>query len=161
MGHGSRATAAAGGAMPTRNERRSILGIVIHGCPPSYALGGGMNCRAHLLEGAASADIGDRVVDVGIGRLRLFLQQRRDRHDHATLAVAALRYVEIDPSFLNLGSTLFSARPSMVVIFLPTASPAVHAARTRRRAVDVHGAGAALRDSAAVFGPGHADRFRG
>src|SRR6266446_4698459 len=32
---------------------------------------GGVNCFARLLEGAATANIGDRLVDVGVGRLRL------------------------------------------------------------------------------------------
>src|SRR5262249_56377594 len=49
--------------------------------------------RAHLLEGAAAADVGDGAVDVGVGRLGLLAQQRRHRHDHAALAVAALRHV--------------------------------------------------------------------
>src|SRR5688572_24196958 len=53
--------------------------------------------RAHLLERAAAADVGDRGVDVRVGRLGLVLQQRRHRHDHPRLAVAALRHVVLDP----------------------------------------------------------------
>ena len=47
----------------------------------------------------------------------------------------------------------------MVVIFLPTASLTGKRAGARRHAVDVNGAGAALRDAAAVFGAGQADVF--
>ena len=61
-----------------------------------------MDRLAHLLEGAAAADVGDRGVDVGVGGLRLVLQQRRHRHDHARLAVAALRHVVLEPGLLHL-----------------------------------------------------------
>ena len=46
----------------------------------------------------------------------------------------------------------------MVVISLPAASASVHRAGARRDAVDMHRAGAALRDAAAVLGAGHAER---
>src|SRR5262249_36839275 len=46
---------------------------------------------ADALVGAAAADVGHRLVDVGIGRLRLFREQRRRRHDLPRLAVPALR----------------------------------------------------------------------
>ncbi len=45
----------------------------------------------------------------------------------------------------------------MVVILVPTAPLTVKRAGAGRHAVDVHGAGAALRDAAAVFGAGQAD----
>ena len=45
----------------------------------------------------------------------------------------------------------------MVVICLPTASLTGTQQERDRHAVDVHGAGAALRDAAAVFGAGQAD----
>ena len=42
--------------------------------------------------GAAAADVaGHRIVDVGVGRMRIACEQRRRRHDLARLAVAALR----------------------------------------------------------------------
>src|SRR5262245_66427505 len=78
-----------------------------------------MDRRAHLLEGAATADIGDAGVDVGVGRLRLVLEQLSDGHDHAALAVAALRHVVSIQAFCTLCSTPFFASPSMVVICLP------------------------------------------
>ncbi|MEA2822205.1 MAG: isoquinoline 1-oxidoreductase subunit alpha, partial [Bradyrhizobium sp.] len=62
---------------------------------------GGVDRLAHLLEGAPAADVGDGLVDVLIGRLRLLLEQGRDRHDHSALAIAALRDVVIDPGLLH------------------------------------------------------------
>src|SRR5215470_12175246 len=66
----------------------------------SLRVRGRVDRGAHLLEGAATADVGDRLIDVGIRGLGLFLKQSSHRHDHAALAIAALRYVEIDPSLL-------------------------------------------------------------
>ena len=61
-----------------------------------------MDGLAHLLEGAAAANVGDLVIDVSVGRLRLFFEQRRNRHDHTALAIAALRHVMLDPGLLYL-----------------------------------------------------------
>src|SRR5215207_8883543 len=58
---------------------------------------GGVDRLADLLEGPASADIGDGLVDVLVGRLRLHLEKCGDRHDHAALAIAALRNGVGDP----------------------------------------------------------------
>src|SRR5262245_22328385 len=79
----------AAAAAPTTKERRLICGVWViwfMARPPSSRVGCRVNGRAHLLEGAAAADIGDGVVDLGVGGLRLVLQERRDRHDHAGLA---------------------------------------------------------------------------
>src|SRR6185369_2041254 len=124
---------------------------------PLHVRGSGVDRRAHLLEGAAPADVGDGVVDVGIGRLRFLLEERRHRHDHAALAITALRHVAVDPGFLHAvqhavlrkafdGGYLFTDRVADL-----------HAAGPCRDAVDVDGAGAALRDAAAVFRAGQAD----
>src|SRR4051794_9251977 len=75
----------------TTNERRFIFGTKFM-CP-SLRVRRGVDRRAHLLEGAASTDVGDRIVDVLVGRLRLLSEQRRYRHDHSALAEAALRHV--------------------------------------------------------------------
>src|SRR5262245_36387349 len=63
---------------------------------------GVVDCRADLLKSSAAADIGDGLVDVLVGRLRLLLEKRCDRHDHATLAIAALRNIVGDPGLLHL-----------------------------------------------------------
>jgi hypothetical protein len=50
------------------------------------------------LVGAAPTDIGDRVINIGIGRFRPILEQRHDGHDHSALAVSALRDIKKDKS---------------------------------------------------------------
>src|ERR1700722_17810008 len=68
-----------------------------------YALcvGRGVDRGADALIAAATANIGDRRIDLGVGRLGVLLEQGRDRHDHSALAIAALRHIEIEPSLLH------------------------------------------------------------
>src|SRR5690348_9258659 len=87
-------------AVPMTKERR--LSLMCLFMASSSGVRGGVNRLAHLLEGAAAADIGDGVVDVLVGRLRLLLQKRRHRHDHAGLAIAALRHIVGNPGLLHL-----------------------------------------------------------
>src|SRR5882757_8634615 len=79
-----------------RNVRRSNCGDAVMACPRSSLwrsrLRGGVDRLAHLLVGAAAADVGDGAVDIGVARFRIVLEQRRDGHDHAGLAIAALRH---------------------------------------------------------------------
>src|SRR6266446_9113722 len=86
-------------AVPMTKARRLSVGIWFMAA--SSNVGGGVDCLAHLLEGAAAADIGDGFVDVLVGRLRLLLEKRRHRHDHAGLAIPALRNVIGDPGLLD------------------------------------------------------------
>src|SRR6266436_2074739 len=74
-------------------------------------VGGGVDGVAHLLIGAAAADIGDGAVDIGVGRLRVVLEQRGNRHDHPTLAITALRHVVVDPSLLYLVQRAVGGEP--------------------------------------------------
>src|SRR4051794_20332049 len=67
----------------TTKERRFIFGTKFMIAP--LRVRGAVDRRAHLLEGAASADIRDRLVDVLVGRLGLLGEQRGHRHDHAAL----------------------------------------------------------------------------
>src|SRR5262249_34703585 len=87
-------------AAPTTNERRLRRGMWVMAASRSGVRGGG-DGGGDLLMGAAATDVRDRCVDVGIGRLRLLLEQRRHRHDHAALAIAALRHVIVEPSLLD------------------------------------------------------------
>src|SRR5262245_47676586 len=125
--------------------------------PSLRARRGGVDRLADLLEGATPADVGDGFVDVGVGRLRLLLEERRDGHDHAALAVAALRNVVVDPGLLYLvhGAGRREAFDRGDLLALGSADR--QRARAHRFAVDVHGAGAALRDAAAVLGAGETD----
>src|SRR2546423_11595876 len=58
---------------------------------------GSVNGCAHLLECAAAADVGDGIIDIGVRRTGLLLEQSRNGHDHAALTIPALRNVVIDP----------------------------------------------------------------
>src|SRR3981081_3942974 len=147
-------------AVPITKARRLRLVIVSRGIwfmAASSSVRGGVDRLAHLLEGAATADIGDGLVDVLVGRLRLFLAQRRHRHHHPAVAVAELRNIVGNPGLLHFvqrsvaaqsfnGGDLFSGR------FADQ-----HAARAHRNAVDMDGAGPALCNAASIFGAGQAD----
>src|SRR5260370_811207 len=104
-------------AAPVSRERRLTCGDRGMACPryalaaawvcwgqgiPPLCLGGGGDRLAPLLIGAAATDIGDGAVDIGVVCFRVVLEQRSDRHDHAALAIAALRHVVVDPGLLHL-----------------------------------------------------------
>src|SRR6185295_796135 len=60
------------------------------------------NRRADARVGAAAAQIaGERLIDLGVARLRLLGEQRRRRHDLPRLAVATLRHRLLDPGALQ------------------------------------------------------------
>src|SRR5215471_17125177 len=84
-------------AEPITKPRRLSFGMTCWFIVASSSARGGVDRLAHLLEGAATADIGNGLVDVLIGRCGLLLEQRRHRHDHSALAIAALRHVVGDP----------------------------------------------------------------
>ena len=61
-----------------------------------------MNGLANPLIGSATADVAaESFINVGIGWRWIFCQQRRRCHDHAHLAVAALRHLRVQPRNLH------------------------------------------------------------
>src|SRR6185295_1542131 len=154
---------------PTTNLRRESFGVLsivfvmasssrlaISGARLPAVAGREMHGFADALVGPAAADVGHRRVDIGVGRLRLLLQQRDGGHDLARLAVAALRHIDRRPGFLHrmrgVGREALDGDDLV---------GRLHGAERDRAgalhfAVDVHRAGAALRDAAAVFGAGEA-----
>src|SRR5215471_753092 len=143
-------------AVPMTKERRLSLTCLF--MVSSSGVRGGVDRLAHLLEGAAAADIGDGVVDVLVRGLRLILQERRHGHDHAGLAIAALRHVVGNPGLLYLvqgavgtGQT-FDGGDLLAGGFADG-----HAAGAHRHAVDMDGAGAALCNAASIFGSGQSN----
>src|SRR5713226_882776 len=62
-------------AVPMTKARRLSLGINCLFMAAPSSVSGGVNGFTHLLERAATADIGDGLVDVLVGRLRLLLQK--------------------------------------------------------------------------------------
>src|SRR5260221_4154976 len=88
-------------AVPMTKARRLRVGIWFMAAASSHVRGG-VDCLAHLLEGAAAADIGDGFVDVLVGRIWLLLEKGCHRHDHPALAITALRNIIGDPRLLHL-----------------------------------------------------------
>src|SRR5258707_6881181 len=111
-----------------------------------------MHAGANALIGAAAADIGHRLIDVLFGRLGVLLEQSRGRHDLSGLAIAALRHVEPGPGLLD--GMRGVGRKALVGDDLVAGFEAAERDRAGalHLAVDVHRAGAALRNAAAVFG---------
>src|SRR6266849_5178202 len=144
-------------AVPMTKARRLSVGIWFMAA--SSNVRGGVDCLAHLLEGAAAANIGDGFVDVLVGRLRLLLEKRCHRHDHAGLTVSALRNVVGDPGFLHLVQCAIPGQPFNGGDPLANGFADLYAARAHRHAIDVDGAGPALCNAATVFGAGQADIF--
>src|SRR5688572_24628030 len=90
-------------AEPTMKERRLTLGnLGMAAMVVSLCFRSCVDCLAHFLERAAAADVGDGGVDVRVGGLGFRLQQRLGCHDHAALAIAALRHLVGDPGRLDL-----------------------------------------------------------
>src|SRR5439155_3334454 len=120
-------------------------------------------CNAHGIAdarvGSAAANIGHRVVDILVARIRILIEQRCRGHDLSRLAIAALRYVELCPGLLHRmrARRRKSFDGDDFVAGLDRADG--DRARAHHVAVDVHRARAALRDAAAVFRPGEADVF--
>ena len=157
---------AAGGGCGADDEvaARKLCGVaadgLCHGVTPQpfdASLAAMMHGRADALIGAAATDVGHRLVDVLVGRLRRLLEQRRRCHDLAGLAVAALRHVDREPSLLHrvraVGREALDGDDRVGRLHVADADRA----RALHLAVDVHGAGAALRDAAAVFRAGETD----
>ena len=132
-----------------------------HGALLTTAVRGGLLDRladAHI--GAAAADVArHRGVDIGIVGIGRRGEQRRGRHDLAGLAIAALHDFEVEPGLLHLGAggrraDAFDGGDRAVADRADRQHAGAH-----RLAVDMHGAGAALRDAAAEFRAGHAEHI--
>src|SRR6266404_1117579 len=141
----------------TMNSRRESFLVLSMAFSSGLRLRSGVDRFAHLLEGPAATDVGDRCVDVGIGRIRLLCQERGCGHDHSRLAVAALRHVVLEPRLLDPVERAFLRQAFDRHDALAFDLRHRRRARADRLAVDVHGARAALRDAAAVFRSGQSD----
>src|SRR5262245_1091071 len=145
---------------PTMNARRGTSGP---GQSRSMLMSGPLLSGRHVhggadpLIGPAAADVGHGVVDVLVGRSRMLPEQRGGRHDLAGLAVTALGHVERRPGLLHrVGAGGRQALDG------DDAVGGLHAGHRNDAgaddlSVEVHGAGAALGDAAAVLGAGQAD----
>src|SRR5713101_1700093 len=67
----------------------------------SFAPASLVDGRAYAGERTASADVRETRVDLLVCRVRNLRQEASDGHDHARLAVAALRHLVRDPGLLH------------------------------------------------------------
>src|SRR6266704_2746372 len=116
-----------------------------------------MDGGADSLVGAAAADVRHRGVDVGVRGVRVLRQQRSGGHDLARLAVPALRDVLRDPGALHRVRAVLGKAFDRGDALAGDRRHGQHAG-ARRNAVQVHGAGAALRDAAPELGAGESER---
>src|SRR5215831_16064931 len=92
-------------AVDARKSRRfisafglfSMFAVIVAHPISSLQFGGAMDSLADTQIGPAAADVGHRTVDIGVGRLRFFLEQVHCGHDLPRLAVSALGHVKFDP----------------------------------------------------------------
>src|SRR6266446_9954741 len=144
----------AAAAVPTMKLRREKFSFFMSRLLPA---GRHVYRRANALIGAAPADVGHHVVDVPVGRFGLLPQEGRRGHDLPGLAVAALRHVELRPGLLHgMGAGGRQAFDGDDPIRRLHAADGDHAG-AHQLAVDVDGAGAALRDATTILGARQAD----
>src|SRR5215472_16117787 len=62
--------------------------------------------RTNALKRAAAADVCYRLCELVVGRMGIAREQRAHGHDHARLAIAALRHLVLDPGFLHRGEAV-------------------------------------------------------
>src|SRR5215831_5437273 len=106
-----------------------------------------MNRLPDAMISAAAARVGYSGIDIGIGGIRLTLQQSQCAHDHPGLAVAALRRIEFLPCDLN-GMAAVRRDSFDRGDFLADCHACRNAARADGLTIDVHGARTALSDAA-------------
>ena len=104
-----------------------------------------------MIVGATATDVGDRAVNVPVGGNGVALQQGGGGHDHTCLAVATLGHVHLNTGLLDrMGAVRgesFDGGYRLARDFTHSDATGAYGA-----SVDVHGAGAALLDAAAVLG---------
>src|SRR5262252_3490082 len=89
-------------AVLASNERRSICPVAVMATSKSFSSAGrSVDSGTDALVGATAADIGDRVINIGVGRFWPILEQRHNGHDHSALAVSALRDIVINPRLVD------------------------------------------------------------
>src|SRR6202044_1216756 len=91
-------------------------------------------------------------IDVLIVRMGIAVQQRRGRHDLSGLAITALRHCTFYPGLLDLGAVGRIADSFNGDDGAGAYVANGKLARPHRLSPHMHGANAALRDAAAIFG---------
>ena len=107
------------------------------------------------MRATAAFEAGEPVANLLIARVRCRFEQRGGRHDPAIDAVAALRHLLLDIGGLDRMRLLGRAEAGERNHFAVTDRRERRHARADRLAIEVHGAGAALREPAAEVGVAH------
>src|SRR6516164_1864153 len=139
---------------PFRKPRRLTLSITAWKGVMSGSCGSRLDGGGDALIAAAATDIAaHRIVYFGFGRVLRRGQQRRGLHDLAGLAIAALRDIQGAPRLLH---RMITVAVEPLDRYHHTAIDITDSggAGTGGLAVDMHRAGAAQRDAAAVFRSG-------
>src|SRR5687768_2490746 len=138
---------------PTAAEAwRNCLRLVM-AASSGFRAGERVDRLAHATIGPAAAKVPDGRVDLRVGGLGMLLEQRRHRHDHSGLAVAALRHLVLDPRLLHAMQSAL-AQPLDGEHVLPRGGRRGRDARPHRRPIHVHGARTALGHAAPVLRAG-------
>jgi len=120
---------------------------------------GFMNGRANSLIRSAAADVAaERIVYVRVAWLRIFRQQRSGRHNHAHLAITALRHLLIEPRRLH-GVASIGRQPFDRGDISSSHRRDPRRARASRLAIHMYRARAAERHAAAEFGARKTERI--
>src|SRR5262245_6433883 len=124
--------------------------------PRLHQLCGQMDGLPDAVVTAATARVRYPCINIRVGRIGPSLEQGKRAHDHAGLAVAALRRIEFLPGDLNrMGAIRRDSFDSGN--FLADGRSRADAAGTDRLTIDVHRACAALPDAAAELRSCQAD----
>src|SRR6266853_2436780 len=140
-------------ALALRNSRRE------------KSMSGPLLCR--VLDSLADSDIRTAAtdvprhggVDIAVGRLGIGGEQRRRGHDLAGLAIAALRYLQVEPGLLDLLAGGRGANGLDGGDALAGRGSDRRDARAHRLAVEVHRARAAQAQATAEFRAGHSEHI--
>jgi hypothetical protein len=111
-----------------------------------------MNGCANARVSTATADVGHGRINVFIGGLGFFLQEGNSRQHLATLAIAALGYLVIDPSLLNGMQFAFVCQALNGDDLLAGRHRHWVGARANRFAIEQHRARSALRNATSKLG---------
>src|SRR3954464_7675692 len=131
-----------------RNSRREIGAFMF--CPSGHALLRTLDGAQDGYVGAAAAlEAGKRIAQLGVARFRILLQDRGGGHDPAVDAVAALRHLLFDVGGLQRVGLLGRTQALDRGHALAARRRHRQHARAHRLTVEMHGAGAALREPAA------------
>src|SRR6185369_7466922 len=146
-------------AVVLRKSRRDVSAMWFIGFSSGLAhrSGGVLDGGAHPGIGAATADVAaHRGIDVRVGRILVGGKQSGGAHELAGLAVAALRHVVLDPSYLQrmrvVPGQAFDRADTLALN-----SRQRGLARAQRLAIDMHRASPAQALAAAEFGAGETE----